>query len=105
MEADVKRLGYITAGIIRDLRRRRHVERLHELGPRALDELLIEIGAERSCLTSMEMTLERYSGLSRDVIAAVDGDRFWPAPLYEVQPSPEPPGRSGNRAITRDSTA
>ncbi len=43
---------------IRDLRRRRHVERLHRLGPRAIDELPLDIGAERHCLTAIEDNLE-----------------------------------------------
>ena len=69
----------------RDLRRRDHVERLHRLGPRVLDELLLEIGAARSCLTAIETTLERYAGLSQDVIAAADGDRFPARPFHEVR--------------------
>ncbi len=66
-------IGDVTSGIVRDLQRRRHVEWLHELGPRALDELLIEIGAESSCLTAIEMKLARYASLNRRVVEALDG--------------------------------
>ena len=64
------------SGIIRDLRRRRHVAHLCQLGDRAVDELLQEIGAERSCMTAIEMKLKRYSGLDRDVIVAAGADRL-----------------------------
>ena len=63
-------------GSIRDIRRRRHVAHLCRLGDRAVDELLREIGAERSCMTAIEMKLERYSGLDRGVIAAARADRL-----------------------------
>ncbi len=75
------------------------------LGPRAVGELLAEIGAERSVMTVIDQKLDTYANLEPETLEVTGGDRFWPAPVYEVQPSPEPPGRSGNRAITRDSTA
>ncbi len=77
-----------SAAATRDLRRRLHVERLHRLGPRALDELLLEIGAEMSCLTAIETRLERYAGLDRGVVAAVGGDRFPPSPLHAMSDGP-----------------
>ena len=39
------------------------------------------------------------------MIGRCGGGNFWPAPLYKIQPTPEPPGRPGTRAITRTSTA
>ena len=52
-------LTTIDAGV--DLRFRRQVERLHRLGPRALGELLAEIGEQRLCRTYLEQRVRRYS--------------------------------------------
>ena len=82
-------LGRIPHGVVRDLRRQRHVERLHRLGPRVLDELLQEIGAERSCMTSIEMKLERYAKLDRGVIAAGGSNRLPRTPIHAVNDLPE----------------
>ena len=81
-------LGHIPH-CVRDLRRQRHVERLHRLGPRVLDELLQEIGAERFCMTAIEMKLERYAGLDRDVVAAVGGNRLPRTSIHAVNDLPE----------------
>ncbi len=51
-------------------------ERLHRLGPRAVDELLLEIGAERYCLTVIEDKLACYAELDSSLASAVGGDRF-----------------------------
>ena len=69
--------------LIRELRRRRHVERLHRLGPRAVDELLLDIGAERHCMTAIEDKLARYAELDPGLVTAVGGDRF-PKPMLMV---------------------
>ena len=42
----------IAANVVANLRFRRQVERLHRLGPRAIAELLAELGAERSIQTA-----------------------------------------------------
>ena len=77
-------LATIEAGV--DLRFRRQVERLHRLGPRALGELLAEIGEQRLCRTYLEQRVRRYSEIDPKHLAALEGDRFPRPPLYEVAP-------------------
>ena len=72
--------------ITADLRRRRHVRKLHRLGPRVLDEFLVEIGAERSITTIIERKIERYAGLDIDTLELAGGDRFPAQPIHEVGP-------------------
>ena len=98
-------IGRIAAGVVVDLVFRRKVERLHSLGPRVTAELLAQLGAERSIMTVISQMLDQYVHLDPKALEVTGADRFSPAPLYEVQPSPEPPGCPGNRANTRDSTA
>ena len=97
--------GPIAAEVVADMRFRHQVVRLHRLGPRVVGELLAEIGAERSIQTVIDQKLDTYAELEPETLEVTGGDRFWPAPLYEVQPSSELPGCPGNRAIKRDSTA
>ena len=85
------RLGHFASTDLRDLRRRLHVGHLHYLGPRAVDEILLEIGAEFSCMTAIEMKLERYSGLERAVVVAVGADRMPPVPIHAVNDDDVPP--------------
>ena len=74
------------ADVVADLRFRRHVDRLHRLGPRATAELLAEIGAERSIMTLIDKKLATYSSIEPEAIEAAGGDKFWPIPLREVKP-------------------
>ncbi len=76
----------IDPSVIADLTRQRHVRKLHRLGPRALDALLIEIGAERSIMTLIERKIERYAGLDIDALELAGGDRFPARPIHEVGP-------------------
>ncbi len=76
----------IAPHVIADLRRQRHVRILHRLGPRAVDALLVEIGAERGITTIIERKIEVYAQLNPEALEAAGGDRFWPAPLREVGP-------------------
>jgi len=49
----MRQVGQIAAGVvvdIADLRFQRRVQRLHDLGPRAVGELLAEIGADFSIM-------------------------------------------------------
>ena len=98
MSAAPERL--IAADAVADLRFRRRVERLHNLGPRATAELLAELGAERALQTAIDRKLATYVELDPATVEAVGAD-FWPAPLHLIRIA----GSSGNRAITRDSTA
>ena len=76
----------IEADVIADLRRQRHVRKLHRLGPRVLDALLVEIGAERSITTIIEQKIERYAAMDPKALAALGGDRFPSLPIHEVTP-------------------
>jgi|SRR5215471_14403799 len=71
-------------GQFADLRFRRSVERLHRLGPRALYELLVELGASRLIQTEIERQVERYAALDKAVLHATGGDRFAAAALHLV---------------------
>lgn len=73
------------AETVADLRFRRQVERIHALGPRVIAELLAELGAERSIMTLIDQKVSTYTELDPKVLTAASGDRFPPAPIYEVQ--------------------
>ena len=98
MSAGIEQM--VAADIVADLRFRRRVERLHRLGPRAVAELLAEIGAERSITTTINQKLDRYTELDPAALEAAGGD-FWPFPIHLLRFA----GSSCNRAITRDTTA
>ena len=82
--AGLEPLGNITTSIVRDLRFRRNVARLHRLGPRAVCELLTEIGEQRLCRAFIEQRVQRYNEIDPDHLAALDGDTFPRPPLCEV---------------------
>lgn len=63
------------------LRRQRVAARLHRLGPRAIAELIGEIGPAAWDIA------ERYAaGLSPELLRAVGADSFPPVPLHLVAP-------------------
>ncbi len=64
---------------IAEERFRRDVERLHALGPRALLELLAELGRERLIRTRIECLVARYATIEAATLALVGADRFPPA--------------------------
>ena len=64
---------------IQDRRLMRDVERLHGLGPRAVFEILSEVGRTRLCRTYIENVVARYAKIDPEAVRIVDGDRF-PAP-------------------------
>lgn len=70
----------------RDLRFKHDVERLHRLGPRALHELLSELGATRQILTLIENRTAQFASIDPDALTATGGDRFPPAPIHQVRP-------------------
>lgn len=57
------------------LRRQRHIERLHQLGPSPLGHFITEI--ERGA--DIDTSLEAYAKLDADFIKALGGDRFAPS--------------------------
>ena len=75
----------IEADVIADLRRQRNVRKLHRLGPRVLDALLVEIGAERGITTIVERKIERYAGLDPEALKVTGADEFWPVSIREVR--------------------
>ena len=79
-------IGEVVTEIVARLRFRRQVERLHALGPRVTAERLAELGAECSIMTVIDAKLTRYTGLEPEALEVTGGDRFWSAPIYEVEP-------------------
>ncbi len=78
--APLRPIGQIAVEALSSLRRHRQFEHLHRLGPRATEELVIEVvnGAD------LDHALEAYQRLTPDLLEATGGDRFPPAPIYEV---------------------
>ena len=74
-------LGAIIAPAVADLQFYRGVVHLHRLGPRALYEMLTEIGEQRLCRTFIEQRVRRYAEIDPDHLAALDGDTFPRPPL------------------------
>ena len=72
--------------IVAELRFRRHVERVHALGARAVAELLAEIGAERGIQLLIDQKASRYATINPDHLSALGGDDFSPAPIHLVTP-------------------
>lgn len=65
----------------RDLRFRRDVQRLHALGPRAIYEMLAELGARRLLRTELEELVGLYAArLGPQVVRATGADRLPPLP-------------------------
>ena len=80
----MKRIGHITAEIVADVRFRRKIERLHARGPRAVLEVLAELGAERSIMTTIDQTLDRHLAVSDAALEAAGGNRLPPISIHAV---------------------
>ena len=80
------RLGEVVTDLVDNLQFQRQVEKLHNLGPRAIGELLAEIGEQRSCQTFIDIRLSAYAALDPELVKALDGDEFPRPPIYEVKP-------------------
>ena len=61
-----------------DARFRRDVQRIHALGPRAVFELLAELGARRLLRTEIEGLAARYAAIDPRALAAAGGDQMVP---------------------------
>ncbi len=79
-------LGEVIDDIVDDLKFHRQAERLHRLGPRAVGELLIEIGEQRSCRTFIDQRLDAYSRLDPELIRKLGGNEFPRPALHQVRP-------------------
>ena len=67
-----------------ELRFERDVRRLHQLGERAVGELLRELGEARSCRMEIDRRLQAYARLDPRTVRALDACHFPPAPIHEV---------------------
>ncbi len=64
------------------LKRRRQIEHLYRLGPRAVGELLCEVSEAED----LDRGLEAYARLSPDLLEALGADRFPAQPIHVVRP-------------------
>ncbi len=64
----------------------RQVQRLHDLGPRPLFELLAELGADHFVRDDLEHLLDRYARLDPGLVAALGGRELKP-PVFVVAES------------------
>ena len=78
-------IGQISAEIVADMKFRRRVQRVHQLGDRVFGEMLAEIGAERGIQTIIDEKLKKYADLDPEVLEAAGGDRFPPVPIHGVE--------------------
>jgi hypothetical protein len=70
---------------LRELRFRRDVEQLHRLGPRAIYELLAELGARQLLRSEIEALVGRYSRVDPVALRLAAGDRMPPTPLRALR--------------------
>ncbi len=78
-------IGSLAADLVGNPRFRRQVEHLYSLGPRAIAELLAEIGAERGIRTVIDQKLDRFCQLRPEALSAAGGDRFPAVPVRLVE--------------------
>ncbi len=76
-------VGVTTAKVVSGLRRERQIEHVHQLGPRAVGELLYEV-AEGG---DLDRALDAYERLTPSLLKAMGGDRFPPSPIHEIPTS------------------
>ena len=79
-------IGDTATETIAELRFQRHVECLHDLGPRVTAELLAELGSERGIQTVIDQKVRRFAAIDTDQLTALGGDDFPPVPLHVVVP-------------------
>jgi hypothetical protein len=84
-EKQVQRPSLCVLADRRDARFRRDVARLHQLGSRALYEMLAELGVQRLIRSEIEELVERYATrLTPELLHATGGDKFAPALIHVV---------------------
>jgi hypothetical protein len=71
-------------GIARDRALEQHVIRIHQQGPRALLELLRDLGAETMRMTAVEQIAARYAALNPATLGPLGADRFPPRPSLRL---------------------
>lgn len=73
---------------IRRTRLQHLVQPLHQLGPRVLFELLVELGRDQDLRDEIETLVDRYvTRLDPDMLRVTGGDRFAPAPQWALSVS------------------
>jgi len=83
--SNFRKIGDVSDDVIRELRFRRNVERLQKLGPRAIGELLAEIGAAYSIRTDVENRLERYAVLTPEQVMVACAYFYPETPIHAVE--------------------
>jgi hypothetical protein len=73
--------------VLADLRFARDVAALHRLGPRAVYEFLVELGAARMIRLDLEQRARRWSRLDFRALQAASGARFPDLPIHAVPPA------------------
>jgi hypothetical protein len=75
-----------TAPELRRVQRQRAVERVHQLGPRVMAELLNELARYHpEIAAALDRRLERYAErLTPELMRAINGDRFPALPLRAI---------------------
>jgi hypothetical protein len=74
--------------ILRKLRWQRAVAAVHRLGPRALAELLDEIGCYNGIADDIGARVAKYAALDPAILRVVGADRFAALPLHTVARGP-----------------
>ena len=74
-------VGSVSAEIVACPRRQRAAEHLHDLGPRPVLEALAEVEAG----ADLDHVLADFERIDAEMVAELDGDKFWPVPLHEVR--------------------
>ncbi len=69
---------------IRDLAFERDVVKLCHLGPRAIAELLRDVGAQTMKMTTIESKVADFADLDHSVVQALGGERFARPPLTVI---------------------
>ena len=86
-----RRLGDVAAGIVRDLRRRRNTIRLCREWPRAMIEIIDEVGAKSGRMTAIEQRLDHcVQLLDAGAIDIVDADQLPPTPIHAINDPGKP---------------
>jgi hypothetical protein len=67
-----------------DLRLQRNAAAVHRLGPRAVYQLLLEVGASTWHRAAVDELAARYAAIDELHLYVAGGDRFAPRPLLPV---------------------
>ncbi len=80
--APLRSSGQIAVKAPAGLRRHRQFEHVHRLGPRAIEELAVEVANGED----LDSALAAYDRLTPEMLKATGGDRFPALPIHEVRP-------------------